>query len=123
MEEMQRVTNSLERAVLNKELEEAEVRDVIARTEKLKSLEASRLSFYPRISAFVNGIPDNIILLKSFIEQDKMTLTVETDTPLIVSLLISSYFDRGFAKEIVILSANLNNSTGKFIATLEVVFQ
>lgn len=122
MEEMQRITNSLERAVLNKGREEAEVRDVIARTERLKSLEDSRLTFYPRVSAFVNGIPNNILLIKSYIEQEKMTLTVETDTPLIVSLLISSYFNRGFAKEIVILSANLNNNTGKFVATLEVAF-
>ena len=122
IEELQRTTNRLERAVLSKAPQERAVRDVIARTEKLKGLEKSRLSVYPRVSAFVNGMPNNVTLLKSFIEENKMTLTVETDTPIVVSLLISRYFEKGFASEIVILSANLNNSTGKFVATLEVVF-
>ena len=85
-------------------------------------LNANRLRFSPTAKAFVDSIPNNITLLKSFILGNTLTLTIESETPLDISLLMFRYFEKGFASEIVIQSANLNTTSGTFVATLEVIF-
>ena len=112
----------MEANVSSKALAEEKVRTIILRTDFLKELESGRVTYTPRMEAFINGIPSNVFLDHSFVQDNLMSLTVETQSPLEVSLLISNYFNDGFAREVTIQSATLNRSENTFTTTLEVTF-
>ena len=119
---LQAEIKALEANVSSKALAEEKIRGVIKRTDSLQRLESQRVEYTPRIEAFVNGIPSNVFLYSSFIQNDKMSLTVRTQSPLEIALLISNYFNADFAKEVVIQSATLDSTENEFTTTLEVIF-
>ena len=119
---LQTEIKALEANVSSKALAEEKVRTIILRTDFLKELESGRVTYTPRMEAFINGIPSNVFLDHSFVQDNLMSLTVETQSPLEVSLLISNYFNDGFAREVTIQSATLNRSENTFTTTLEVTF-
>lgn len=112
----------LETNVLSKRQTEIKIRDIIKRTNKLKGLQTTRALFNPRVDVFINKMPKSVFLTKSYLQQDSMTLTVETNTPLDVSLLIAKYFDESFAQEITIQAATLDRTNNNYVTTMEVAF-
>lgn len=126
VEQIDRVQRDIKRQeaiILSRNLAEENIRDVLTRTKTLKELEAKKVLFGPKVLGFVGTLPPSVSLIRSFVEENEMSLTVQTNSPLEISLLIASYFNQGFAKEITIISANLNRSLGTFVTTLEVAFQ
>lgn len=122
IENTQKNIKRQEAAVLSKNFSEERIRDVLIRTETLKRLEKERVLFGPKILGFIDALPAEVFLKRSFIKENEMSLTIETKSPLEISLLIANYFDQGFAEEIIILAANLNRTEGVFVTTLEIIF-
>jgi len=108
--------------VLDRRQAETKMRDVIKRTSKLQGLELGQKEFGPRVNKFISRMPRSVYLIKSYLQQADMSLTVETQTPLEVSLLISKYIEENFAQEITIKAATLDRTNNTYITTMEVVF-
>lgn len=102
---------------------EDQIKNVIKRTAKLKQLQSSRTYIKDKVTTVVTGLPQRVSLKSVKLTKVGMKITVETPTPLGVSLLISNYFKNKLASEIIINSATLGRNTEKFTTTLEVVFQ
>jgi hypothetical protein len=122
IENIQESVRGLQTHALSLRPTEEKLRDVIERTKTLKDIESASYRYSPRVDAFINKIPQNVTLMKSYVQSDSMTLTVKSEAPLEVSLLISRYFEDAFAQEVIIQTANLDRSENKFFTTMEVVF-
>jgi hypothetical protein len=108
--------------VLGQRQSEIKIRDIIERINILREVQTNRALFNPRVKTFISKMPKNVVLKQSYLQQESMTLTVETNTPLEVSLLISKYISENFAKEISIQTATLDRTNNNYITTMEVIF-
>jgi hypothetical protein len=97
-------------------------RDTLNRTKLYHTFESQRTEVGGKTELLLNNIPPELTLRSIKIEPSSAELTVEAESALSFTKLITKYFEIGLAREIVLHSAFLKSSTDIFVLDLEVTY-
>jgi len=110
---------NLEEKITAESKVEAEIRSISKRIELIKRLGEQRKDYTELVVNTISLLGDGVGLEKSGFKENKVSLSVETQTPIEVSYLIDRYFEAKAADQITITSARLNKNTETYITDLE----